>query len=141
MSGAYLSPNVLRPAAGAAAWLLLGVAGVAGAGWGYGLFFVSMLLLAGAAAAFALLVLTRAFDTGQLRGSAAWLGLLGAWAYLWAVGALSGHYIRETLRGTYGAASGSCSVPRPWPRWWCSTSGCTGCWWARTCRRGAATGA
>ena len=99
MSGAYSSPYVLRPAAGAAAWLLLGVAGVVGAGWGYGLFFASMLLLAGAAAAFALLVLTRAFDTERLRGSAAWLGLLGAWAYVWAVGALSGHYIRETFAG------------------------------------------
>ena len=99
MSGAYSSPNVLRPVAGAAAWLLLGAAGVVGAGWGYGLFFASMLLLAGSAAAFALLVLTRAFDTERLRGSAAWLGLLGAWAYVWAVGALAGHFIGETFAG------------------------------------------
>ncbi len=93
------SPRVLRPAAGAAAWLLLGVTGVVGAGWGYGLFFASLLLLSGAVVAFALLVLTRAFDSARLRGSAAWLGLLGVWAYVWAVGALSGHYLLETIEG------------------------------------------
>ena len=99
MGVALSNPRVLRPIAAAAAWLLLGLGGIVGAGWGYGLFFASMLLLAGAVAAFALLALTRAFDTERLRGSAAWLGLLGAWAYVWAVGALSGHYIRETFAG------------------------------------------
>ena len=91
--------SILRPAAGAAAWLLLGLTGIVGAGWGYGLFFASLLLLAGAAFAFALLVLTRAFDGDRLRGSAAWLGLLGVWAYVWAVGALAGHYTHETFAG------------------------------------------
>ena len=99
MAAAVLNPRILRPVAGAAAWLLLGVTGIVGAGWGYGLFFASMLLLAGAAVAFALLVLTRAFDGERLRGSAAWLGILGMWAYVWAVGALSGHYILETIEG------------------------------------------
>ena len=94
-----LSPKVLRPIAGAAAWILLGLAGIVGAGWGFGLFFASMLLLAGAAAALALLALTRAFDTERLLGSATWLGLLGAWAYVWAVGALAGHYTLETFEG------------------------------------------
>ena len=93
------NPRILRPVAGATAWLLLGVTGIVGAGWGYGLFFASMLLLAGAAAAFALLVLTRAFDGDRLRGSATWLGLLGMWAYVWAVGALAGHYTLETFEG------------------------------------------
>ena len=93
MALAESSPNILRPVAGAAAWLLLGVTGVVGAGWGYGLFFASLLLLGGAAVAVALLALTRAFDGARLRGSAAWRGLLGVWAYVWAVGALSGHYI------------------------------------------------
>ena len=99
MTISQLRPSILLPAAGAAAWLLLGVTGIVGAGWGYGLFFASMLLLAGAAAAFALLVLTRAFDGERLRGSAAWLGLLGVWAYVWAVGALAGHYTLETFEG------------------------------------------
>ena len=99
MSPTDSTPNVLRPVAGAAAWLLLGVTGIIGAGWGYGLFFASMLLLAGAAAAFSLLVLTRAFDTERLRGSAAWLGLIGVWAYVCAVGALAGHYTHETFAG------------------------------------------
>ncbi len=99
MSIPRLSPNVLRPLAGAAAWLLLGLTGIVGAGWGYGLFFASLLLLAGAAVALALLALTRAFDTDRLRGSAAWLGLIGAWLYVWAVGALAGHYTHETFAG------------------------------------------
>ena len=99
MSTVYLSPSVLRPVAGAAAWLLLGVTGIVGVGWGYGLFFASILLLAGAVVAFALLTLTRAFDTERLLGSAAWLGLLGAWVYVCAVGALAGHYTLETFAG------------------------------------------
>ena len=99
MAFALSNPRILRPVAGATAWLLLGVTGIVGAGWGYGLFFASMLLLAGAAAAFALLVLTRAFDGDRLRGSATWLGLLGMWAYVWAVGALAGHYALETFEG------------------------------------------
>ena len=99
MAIAHLSPGILRPVAGAAAWLLLGLAGVVGAGWGYGLFFASMLLLAGAALALALLTLTRMFDTERLRGSAVWLGLIGVWVYVWAVGALAGHYAHETFAG------------------------------------------
>ena len=99
MATALSDPRILRPVAGAAAWMLLGVTGIVGAGWGYGLFFASMLLLAGAAVAFALLVLTRAFDGERLRGSAAWLGLMGLWAYVWAVGALAGHYTLETFEG------------------------------------------
>ena len=99
MAVSLLNPRILRPVAGAAAWLLLGVTGIVGAGWGYGLFFASMLLLSGATVAFALLVLTRAFDGDRLRGSAAWLGLLGVWTYVWAVGALAGHYTLETFAG------------------------------------------
>ena len=91
------NPRILRPAAGAAAWLLLGLSGVIGAGWGYGLFFASVLLLAGAVLALALLALTRAFDTGRLRAVVAGLGLAGVWVYAWAVGALAGHYTRETF--------------------------------------------
>ena len=99
MTVALSNPRILRPAAGAAAWLLLGLSGVIGAGWGYGLFFTSVLLLAGAAIAFGFLILTRAFDTGMLRGSAAWLGLIGVWVYVWAFAALAGHYSHETFAG------------------------------------------
>ena len=99
MAAALSNPRILRPAAGATAWLLLGLTGLIGAGWGYGLFFASMLLLAGAAVAVALLALTRAFDTDRLRGSAAWLGIIGVWTYVWAVGALAGHYTHETFAG------------------------------------------
>ena len=99
MSSDRVSPTVLRPVALATGWLLLGLTGIIGAGWGYGLFFASLLLLAGSAAALALLTLTGAFDTGRLRGSAAWLGLIGVWVYTVAVGALAGHYILETFEG------------------------------------------
>ena len=99
MTVALSNPRILRPAAGAAAWLLLGLTGVIGAGWGYGLFFTSVLLLAGAAIAFGFLILTRAFDTGMLRGSAAWLGVIGVWVYVWAFAALAGHYTHETFAG------------------------------------------
>ena len=99
MTVALSNPRILRPAAGAAAWLLLGLTGVIGAGWGYGLFFTSVLLLAGAAVAFGFLILTRAFDTDMLRGSAAWLGLIGVWVYVWAFAALAGHYSHETFAG------------------------------------------
>ena len=99
MPAALSSPRILLALAGTAAWLLLGLTGIAGAGWGYGMFFASVLLFAGAATAFGLLVLTRAFDGERLRGSAAWLGLFGAWAYVWAVGALAGHYTLETFEG------------------------------------------
>ena len=99
MATALSDPRILRPTAGAGAWFLLGVTGIVGAGWGYGLFFASVLLLAGAATAFALLVVTRAFDGDRLRGSAAWLGILGLWAYVGAVGALAGHYTLETFEG------------------------------------------
>ena len=99
MAAVLSDPRILLPVAAAAAWLLLGLIGIVEAGWGYGLFFASMLLLAGAATAFGLLVLTRAFDGGRLRGSAAWLGLLGGWTYVWAVGALAGHYTHETFAG------------------------------------------
>ena len=99
MAVALSRPRILLPAAAAAAWLGLGMAGIIGAGWGYGLFFASVLLLAGAAVAFGTLTLTRAFDTDMLRGSAAWLGLIGVWVYVWAFAALAGHYSYETFAG------------------------------------------
>ena len=99
MAVALSSPAVLRLVAGALAWVALGLSGLIGAGWGYGLFFASLLVLAGAACALALLTLTRAFDTERLRGSAAWLGLIGVWLYVAAVGALAGHYTLETFAG------------------------------------------
>ena len=73
--------------------------GIVGAGWGYGLLFASVLLLAGAAAAFALLMLTRAFDGERLRGSAAWLGCWGCGPTCGRWVALAGHYTLETFEG------------------------------------------
>ena len=93
------NPSVLGPLIAAAALLVLGLAGVLNAGWGYGLFLVSLLLILGAVTSMALLLFTRRFDTESLRSGAATLGLLGAWCYVFAVAALAGHYGYETLAG------------------------------------------
>lgn len=92
-------PSVLGPLIAATALLVLGLVGVLNAGWGYGLLLVSLLLIIGAVASMALLLFTRRFDTESLRASAATLGLFGAWCYLFAVAALAGHYVHETLDG------------------------------------------
>ena len=92
------------------------------------------------AVAVALLALTRAFDTDRLRGSAAWLGIIGVWTYVWAVGALAGHYTHETFAGRmelrwvlFGPAVLAALVVLD--------VGLYGCWSARTCRHGIATAA
>ena len=100
MSGACpVSPRVLLPVAGAGALLVAGVAGHLNEAWGYGLFFVSLLMLAGGLLTFAIFVFSRALDTETLQGTWTWLLRLGAWIYVWAVGAFSGFFINETFAG------------------------------------------
>jgi hypothetical protein len=94
-----IQPAVLAPAGLGLALLVLGLAGVIGAGAGYGLFIVAGLLLAAGIVAFGLFALTRRFDGEALLGSARWLLLLGGWTYVLTVAALSGHYAREALAG------------------------------------------
>lgn len=94
-----LKPTILGPITAAALLLLAGLTGLFDAAIGYGLFFTATLLLAGAAIALGLLLMTRWFDTDSLTGSARWLGLMGAWCYVWAVAALAGHYTHESLAG------------------------------------------
>lgn len=87
------------PLAIAALLLVLGLVGTIGAAWGYGLFVLATLLLLAGVVFFALFTLTRAFESDGLRrvfGAAFWLG---AWTYVLAVAALSGHYVHETLQG------------------------------------------
>ena len=93
------TPSIIAPSAVAVFLLLLGLAGVIGAGWGYGLFLMTVLLVAGALTCLALLLLTSQFETEGLRSSAATLGLFAAWCYLFAVAALAGHYTHETFAG------------------------------------------
>ena len=94
-----LQPGFLGPVVAAALLFLAGLAGIADAAVGYGLFFTATLLLAGAVAAVALLTMTRWFDTRGLVASAGLLGRMGGWGYVMAVAALAGHYGHETLAG------------------------------------------
>jgi hypothetical protein len=89
----------LIPLAVAGVLLIVGVAGYATSAWGYGLFLMSMLLLACGFGAFSVFIFSRAFDTEALQGTWTWLLKMGAWTYVWAVAALSGFYIAETLAG------------------------------------------
>ncbi len=87
------------PLAVAGVLLVAGIAGYSTAAWGYGMFLVSMLLLAGGLGVFSVFIFSRAFDSDALQGTWTWLLKLGAWTYVWAVAALSGFYAAETLAG------------------------------------------
>ncbi len=94
-----LRPGTVGPIAVAAILFLAGSADVIGAAWGYGLFLIATLLLVSGVVFFAIFVLTRMFESDGLRrvfGAALWLG---AWTYVLAVAALSGHFLYETLQG------------------------------------------
>lgn len=79
--------------------LIAGCLGTLGAAWGYGLFLAAMVFLAIGLAAFGAFVLSHRYNTQSLQ--ALWSGALklGAWCYVWAVAALSGFFISETLNG------------------------------------------
>ena len=75
----------------------LGLAGQVGAGLGYGLLLVSVVLLSGGMFALGLLVFTQRFSTEGLTGAMRWLFLMGAWMYIIGVCALTGFFVLETL--------------------------------------------
>lgn len=75
------------------------LSGQYGAGLGYALLLASVILLLGAVAALALLVLTGMFSTEYLSGAMRWLFSVGAWVYVIGVFDLSGHYLLESLQG------------------------------------------
>jgi nitrate reductase gamma subunit len=91
--------RTVPPLLAAGGLLAAGLVGGIGAAWGYGLFMLAMALLALGAGAFAVYAFTRSGDGATLQG--VWSAALkwGAWGYVWAVAALSGHFIHETLVG------------------------------------------
>jgi hypothetical protein len=100
MSGVCpVSPRILLPVVGAGALLVAGLAGHLNDAWGYGLFLVALLLLAGGLLTFSIFVFSRALDTEALQGTWTWLLRLGAWAYVWAIAAFSGFFTHETFAG------------------------------------------
>ena len=92
-------PRLWIPLVVAGALLAAGVGGNIDAAWGYGLFVAAMILLGGGVAAFAIYAFSRSFETDALGAAWAWLLRLGAWTYVWAVAALGGFFIAETLAG------------------------------------------
>ena len=90
-----------RIAAAAGALLLLagGLSGDLGAGWGYALFVAATALLAAGIATFCAFALTRAGDGDTLQRMFVVLLRAGGTAYVLAVGALAGFYVRETFAG------------------------------------------
>ena len=91
--------GVLAPLALAVILLIAGVLGHLSPAWGYGFFLLAIFLLGAGAAAFSVYIFSKSFTSEILKTT--WLRLLGfgVWAYVWAVAALSGHFIRETIDG------------------------------------------
>ena len=94
-----ISKRHVLPMAVAAGLLVGGLFGALQAAWGYGLFLVSLIMLKAGVIAFAVYIFSRAFDSDALKGVWSWLLLMGAWTYVWAVSALSGHFVHETFAG------------------------------------------
>jgi len=87
------------PLCGAAVLLGAGLFGVIGAAWGYGLFALALVLFGVGLGAFAAYIFSHAYETDTLQRL--WSGALklGAWAYVWAVAALGGHFTHEAFVG------------------------------------------
>ncbi len=78
---------------------IIQLSGQYGAGSGYGLLLVSVVLLIGGVTAASFLIFTQKFSTKALVGSMKWLFWAGAWLYVIAVLDLSGHFIAQGLAG------------------------------------------
>lgn len=98
-SGLLAKPSMWGPGGVAVLLLVVGLFGGLSAAWGYGLFLVASVLLLAGAVLFGVFTLSRAGDTEALKGAFTWLFVMGAWAYLFAVCALAGHYTFETIHG------------------------------------------
>ena len=77
----------------------LGLAAQTGAGLGYGLLLVSVIVLGAGLLLLALLAFTRKYATKSVAGVMKWLFLLGGWFYVFGVCALAGFFVRETIEG------------------------------------------
>jgi nitrate reductase gamma subunit len=81
------------------ALVVVGLAGYAPAGLGFGMLFAAGALLVTGVLLFAVVALTKAGDTARLAGASGSALRFGAAGYALAVCALAGHYVHETLQG------------------------------------------
>ncbi|MCL4765837.1 MAG: hypothetical protein KJZ80_06385 [Hyphomicrobiaceae bacterium] len=89
--------EVRLPLALAGLLLVLGMLGVIGPAWGYGLFLVATLLLISGGILLSIFLLSRAFDSDRLQNGFAAAFTAGAWTYVLAVSALAGFFVHETI--------------------------------------------
>ncbi|MGI9302137.1 MAG: hypothetical protein ACR2RB_05435 [Gammaproteobacteria bacterium] len=95
----FAKPSIWGPASVALLLLVVALVGGLPAAWGYGLFLVAGVLLITGVVLFGVFTLSHAGGTEALKGAFIWLFVMGAWAYLFAVCALAGHYAFETVQG------------------------------------------
>ena len=91
--------GVMAPLALAVILLIAGVLGHLSSAWGYGFFLLAIFLLGAGAVAFSVYIFSKSFASEILKITWLWLLGFGVWVYVWAVAALSGHFIRETIDG------------------------------------------
>jgi nitrate reductase gamma subunit len=89
--------EISLPVATAALLFFLGMIGVIGPAWGYGLFLVATLLLLAGVILLCIFLLSRAFDADRLQRSFAIAFTAGAWTYVLAISALAGFFVLETI--------------------------------------------
>jgi nitrate reductase gamma subunit len=92
------SGEVVVAMAAAVLLLVLGLIGVIGPAWGYGLFLIATLLLLSGIVLLLIYLMTRAFDSSRLQRAFAGAFTAGAWAYICAVAALGGYFVHEFPR-------------------------------------------
>ena len=81
---------------------IVGSFGYVHVAWGYGLFLISLLFFGMALVVFAFLIFSHFFETRVLLIIFSQLFKLVVWAYIFAVGALGGLFIFETIAGRIG---------------------------------------
>ncbi len=91
--------NVMAPLALAGGLLITGVFGLLTPAWGYGLFLVATLLLGMGSVAFSIYIFSKSFSSEILKKTWSRLFGFGVWSYIFAVAALSGYFINETIKG------------------------------------------
>ena len=91
--------GVMMPLVATVGLLALGILGQLSAAWGYGFFLVAVILLGSGTAVFSIYVFTQSYASEPLQRIWSLLFILGGWSYIWAVGALSGYFVREAIDG------------------------------------------
>lgn len=99
MGGASKRTIITFTMAAGAGLLALGIVGLLGEAWSWGLFLVSALLLSAGTGTGGILLFSKRLHTESLRAVTAWLLILGGMFYAWGICGLGGFYVFETLEG------------------------------------------